>query len=408
MTGRLAPSVLLEDERGRGFASVVECGPYLFMSAADGHRDLATEKVVASSASHPENQVRNSYQRIRQRLDLSGRGDARIVRLEHFVSSQDWIALRLALWREHFGIDLCTGGGSQAELEGINMVKTIPIGVVDPLNASVVAPRPVGPLEGTWAERRDWCARAYQPDIALEPIRPSKAVRAGDLIFLIGARGLADPDTGRAAAEECPEALPEQISNCFKEFASFLRQAGHGVDALLRVDVPLRTIARSEEFFTVAGGHLGGQTSVATRLIGVPVGGRGETDIQAMASATGEKEVIWDPDRPERALAVRANGLLFVAAPLRRRDGDSRVDALLDPRRQARAAIRNLAETLSRAGSDLGRVVRMDVALADYELEEDFLQECLPMFQGPAPALTFVQGRLRDFALVEVAAIAAA
>lgn len=408
MTGSFTPRVLLEDERGRGFASVVECGPYLFMSAADGHHDLATERIVAEYASDPQSQVRNSYERILRRLDRSERGSARIVRLEHFVSSQDWIALRLALWREHFGIDLCTGGGSQAQLEGINMVKTIPVGVTDASNVSVVTARPSGPLEGTWAERRDWCTRAYCPDIPLEPIRPSKAVRAGDLIFLIGARGLVDPDTGCAAPEEIPEALSEQVSNCFKEFGSYLNPAGSGVDALLRVDVPLRTISRSDEFFAAARQRLGGHTPVATRLIGGPVGGRGETDIQAMASATGEKEVIWDPDHPDRALAVRANGLIFVSASPLGGNTESGSEDLLDPRRQTQRAVANIADVLARLDSDLSRVVRMDVALADYDLEEHFLRECLPVFEGTAPALTFVQGRLRDFALLEVAAIAAA
>ncbi len=98
------PEVLLEDERGRGFPAVVRFGPYLFLSQSEGQRRLDTEAIDPALSGKPEAQIRNSYGRIQRRLEQCGYAADCVVWLEHFVSSQEWLLLRLGLWREYFGM----------------------------------------------------------------------------------------------------------------------------------------------------------------------------------------------------------------------------------------------------------------------------------------------------------------
>lgn len=105
---------LLEDERGRGFAAVVRAGPYLFLSGSEGQRSPGTETIDSGLTWQPEAQTRNSYERMCRRLQRCGYGPECVVWLEHFVSSQEWLLLRLALWRDRFGVERTAGAAVAA------------------------------------------------------------------------------------------------------------------------------------------------------------------------------------------------------------------------------------------------------------------------------------------------------
>src|SRR5688572_18875792 len=97
---RLRKEVLLEDERGRGFAAVVRYGPYLFVSGTDGYRDLDSGEIDPALADRPVEQCRNSYGLIKRRLERAGFGGDCAVWVENFTQSQEWRFPRMALWPE--------------------------------------------------------------------------------------------------------------------------------------------------------------------------------------------------------------------------------------------------------------------------------------------------------------------
>lgn len=407
----LKREVLLDDERGRGFASVLRCGPYVFMSQSDGHRDPNTETFDPSVAADAVRQVDNSYSRITKRLAAAGLGSGQVVRAEHFVSSQDWLILRLAQWREHFGLELCTGGGAQVDLQGLNMVSTVAVAVADRSDAAVVTPPPGPDFPGEWwAARRAWCERAYRPSFALSPVRPSKAVRAGDLVFTIGARGMQDPRSGERAPEETSDALAQQVRNCLSEFEQYLAPIGAGLDRIVRLDAPIRSIVQAGDFYrSCADGD--GKLTATTHVLGSAIGARGETDIEATAVVPGVPITRhWSHDGT-RSLGARGAGLVFTTgcSGVHRLPGEAVVaDLYTDPAAQARQAIDNVARILDQLGSDLGRLVRLDVTVVDAGLETVFLDAVLPILGPTAPPINFVTARIEHGAHVDVSAIAAA
>jgi enamine deaminase RidA (YjgF/YER057c/UK114 family) len=403
--------VLLDDERGRGFAAVLRYGPYVFMSQSDGHRDPNTETFDPSVAADAIRQVDNSYSRVTKRLAAAGLGSGQVVRAEHFVSSQDWLILRLAQWREHFGLELCTGGGAQVDLQGLNMVSTVAVAVADRSDAAVVTPPPGPDFPGEWWEaRRAWCERAYRPSFALSPVRPSKAVRAGDLVFTIGARGMQDPRTGERAPEETGDALAQQVQNCLAEFAQYLEPVGAGVDRIVRLDAPIRSIVQAGDFYRSCMND-DGKVAATTHVLGSAIGARGETDIEATAVVPGVAITRHWSREGTRALGVRAAGLVFTSgcSGVHRLPSEATVaDLYTDPAAQARQAVDNIAHILDRLGSDLGELVRLDVTLADAGLEPVFLDAVLPALGPAAPPINFVTARVEHGAHIEVSAIAAA
>src|SRR5262249_33682236 len=145
-------------------------------------------------AGQPAAQVHNSYGRIQRRLEQCGFAASAVVRLEHFVSSQDWLLLRLGLWKQYFGLELCTGGGAQAPMAAINMLTTVALAITPEAARSTIEPPPTGPLPGSWASQKAWVERAYAPGFELEGVRPAKTVRAGDFAFTIGVRGHVHPE----------------------------------------------------------------------------------------------------------------------------------------------------------------------------------------------------------------------
>lgn len=412
MTARYQKEILLDDERGRGFAAMVRAGPYLFLAGSDGHRTLDTEAIDPEIAWQPEAQTRNSYDRILRRLERCGYGAPSVVWLEHFVSSQEWMQLRLALWREYFGMPLTAGGGSQALMSGINMLTTTAVAATPDTQHIVIDPPPKTPFPALWKERAGWVQRAYQPAFHLEDLRCSRAVQVGDFIFTVGVRGHVNPVTGEVAPVETPQGFAAQIRNCYEEYRSFLSKAGLGLSDLVRVDSHMRNVNRASEYWQVCTDMLGGKIPFATAPIGMPIGGTSEMDMCAIAAAPGvTKEVAWLPERPGIAQAVRAGGLVFASGCNGLHDAQSgmRLRELSgDPSAQARQAFRRLAAALGRFDTGLERVLRLDVVLRDIYLEDEFLQVLRDVCGQHPPAVTISGGDPVDRAEVELSAIAAA
>lgn len=404
--------VLLADERNRGCAAVVRAGPYLFISGSDGHRSLATEQIDPAFTWQPEAQCRNSYERIIRRLERCGYDATCVVWLEHFVSSQEWLHLRLAIWRDYFGMRGTAGGGAEGFMSGINMLTTTVLAVTPDTEHIAVEGPPTTALPGPWTERARWVKRSYLPSFSLENIRCSRAVQAGDLIFTVGVRGHIDPVTGRVAPVETPEAFPAQIRNSYAEYRAFLSKAALGLEDLVRVDSHIRNVNRAEEYWQTCGELLGGPIPFATAPVGMPVGGTGEMDMCAVARAPGvAKEVAWLSERPHVAQAVRAAGLVFASGCNGLRDAKSGAplgESCGDVRAQVRHALRRLEAALGRFEVGLERVLRLDVVLRNVHLEDDVIGDLCKGCGPNPPAITVSGGAPQEGAEVELAAIAAA
>lgn len=411
-TATYTKEILLDDERGRGFASMVRVGPYLFLSGSDGHRSPETEKIDPRVTWQPEAQTRNSYDRIVRRLERCGYSADCIVWLEHFVSSQEWMQLRLAQWRDYFGMAGTAGGGAQALMSGINMVTTTALAATPETEHVIIDGPPTTPFPGPWTERARWVERAYEPAFSLEGVRCSRAVQVGDFIFTVGVRGHVNPFTGEVAPVETPEGFPIQIRNSYDEYRSFLIKAGLGLKDLIRVDSHMRNVNRAEEYWAVCKELLGGPIPFATAPVGMPVGGTSEMDMCAIATGPGvPRDVAWRPDRPDVAQSVRAGGLVFASGCSGFHDAASgaRLPELGgDAAAQARQAFRGLKRALGRFDTGIANVARLDVVLRDIYFEDEFLGILRDVCGKNAPTVTVAGGDPHDRAEVELSAIAAA
>ncbi|MGH8322982.1 MAG: RidA family protein, partial [Steroidobacteraceae bacterium] len=353
-----------------------------------------------------------SYDRIVRRLESCGYGADCVVWLEHFVNSQEWMQLRLALWRDYFGMARTAGGGAQALMSGINMVTTTVLAATPQTEHVVIDGPPTKPFPGPWLDRARWVERSYEPKFNLDGVRCSRAVQVGDFIFTVGVRGHVNPLTEEVAPVEVSAGFPAQIRNSYEEYRAFLGKAGLELKDLVRVDAHMRNVNRAEEYWAVCKELLQGPVPFATAPIGMPVGGTGEMDMCAIAAAPGvTKEVAWLAERPAVAQAVRAGGLVFASGC----DGlhDAKTGARLpelcgDVPGQVRQAFRRLEAALGRFNSGLESILRLDVVLRDIHFEDEFLALLRKVCGHHAPAVTVCGGDPVERAEVELSAIAAA
>ncbi len=379
--------MLLEDERGRGFAAVVRYGPYLFVSGSDGCRDLQTERIVPELVWQAVPQCRNSYGRIQRRLERAGIGGC-AVWIQNFTSGQEWRLQRMALWPEYFGPaehGLAVSFGAQSKMAGINMITTAVMGVTPDVVRTAVVPQPV-------------------------PGRAARVVRADPFVYVIGVGGTTHPETRDHAPEEGPEAFTVQLEYAWAWLRSHLGHAGLEPLDFVRVDGCIRDINREASYYDGGREHLQGRLPLAMHVVGVPLGGRAEHEMGGIALGRGQsKDVAWWPERPDVAQAVRAGGLVFASGCSGLEDartGRLKPELYGDRAGQVRQAFRRLGASLARFGVGLDRVLRLDVFLRDIYFEEQFLQIARDLLGREPPAITVVGAELAHGAEVELTAIA--
>jgi len=359
----LRKQVLVEDERGRGFAAVLKYGPYLFLSGSEGHRDLDTEQINPDLAGKALEQCRNSYGRIQRRLDEAGYPNS-AVWIQNFTSGQEWRLQRMALWPEYFGHKehgLAVSFGAQAKMWGLNMITTVAMAITPELERDAIVP---------------------QPELG----RAGRVVRAGPFVFVIGVRG-----TYAGAPEETPAAFGAQLRNCWAALEGHVTAAGSRLDDFVRVDACIRNINCLPEYRSNSPGLVAAQY-----VVGMPMGARGEQEIGGIALTPGESKDVRDG-------AVRAGGLVFISA-CKGVDGGPCGDRA----GQTHHALSQLAARLRLFDLGLDGVLRLDVFLRDVYFEDACLAILHEAFGANMPALTFIGAELENSGEVELAAIAGA
>ena len=379
-------TILARDERDRGLGTLIKAGPLLFTAGFDGHRDPATSRIAPELAGDAERQCDNAYGAIAECLARAGASCANVVRLDHVTSSQDWLPRRQTIRGRMFGRPApLASTGVAAKMAGINMLTAFAIAVADPRDKSVlVRGAPFG-----------------MSNIA-------SAVRGGPLLFVSGIRGTLDPRSGAARAEETDESFGEQVRTCYEIIDAILREAGSSPEAIVRIDSYVRDIGRRGEEATLRAETLGG-IACASTVVGLPLGARGEVEITTLALAPGiEKQVIAERRRglPD---VVSGGGFVFVgecAGNVSASTGDLDASLVAQRARQVDRALSVLEAQLRRAGSDLTRVVRLELYLRDVHFAAQARAILARRFGDTAPATAVIGADLDDLAEAKLNAIA--
>lgn len=380
--------VHLEDERGRGFPVVIQYGPYIFVGGSDGHRTLATETIDPELANNAVEQCRNSYGRLQQRLVKAGFSGRCAVWIQNFTSGQHWRLERMAQWPDFFGEvehGYAVSFGAQTHMSGINMLTSCVLAVTPDVERHVAVKQPT---RG----------------------RASRITRVGPLVFVIGVRGHADPDTGEHAPEETADAFDIQLDACFKTLASHLRKDGTPFDNIVRVDTALRGARFIPRYLAGAQRHFDGRVPFAGYAIGTILGARCEHEIGAVAVAAGEqKRIWWSPADAGTAEATAGGGLVFLRNCSGLRDETKGVVLReLHGRgpEQVKQAVANVRAILNRAGTGLDALLRLDVFVRDIYAEDEIVA-ALKAALGPAmPVLNVIGTEPAHGAELELTAIA--
>ena len=277
--------------------------------------------------------------------------------------------------------------GAQCKMAGINM-----------LTAAVMAMTPEHERE----------VFVHQPHRG----RASRITRCGDFTFVIGVRGRSDPFTEREAPEETPEQFDTELCYTYEWLRSHLEKGGGGLEDLVRTDCALRRTGDAARHRDGLKDRFGGRIPLASYAVGTLLGGRGLMEIGGIAvNPGGAKEVAWLVEDPNRAQAVRANGLVFASGAsgvVDERTGAIRQDLYGDRVGQTRQALRRLAAGLDRFDTALENVLRLDVFLDDVYFEDEFVALAGEFFGADPPTMNVVGVDLEHNAEVELSCIAGA
>jgi len=379
-------TILVRDDPVEGLAGLILAGPFLFTAGCDGHRDLATGKIVPDLAGEAERQCENAYGKVGALLKRANADYSSVVRLDHVTSSQDWLPRRQTIRGKLFGRPApLASTGVAAKMHGINMLTAFAIATASRSAKEVLIPG----------------ARYGMANI-------SAAVRGGPLLFIAGIRGNIDPRTGAAVPEETPESFGEQLRTCYEIIASILAEAGTNAAAILRVDVYIRDIRRRDEDARVRRSVLG-DVACANTVVGLPLGARGEVEITTLALAPGNAKRTLVAAEGSLPAVVAGGGFLFVGECLGNvtlaNDG---VDRSLPADRdgQLERALDVLDQRLQQAGSSLARVVRLEVYLRDINFSPEAYAILRRRFAQSPPVVSVMGAELDDLVEAKLNAIA--
>jgi len=387
---RYKKEVLLGDERNRANSALVRYGPYLYLSGSDGNRDLKTEQVDPELDWQATPQCHNAYGRQALRLQKAGYSGEDAIWCENFTSGQSWRLERMGTWPDHFGEDghqKVVSFGAQAKMAGTNMMTAVIQALTPDLEREVLVAQPT---RG----------------------RASRITRAGDFTYVIGVRGRSNPFTQEAAREEVDDQFEVEAFYTYEWLRSHIEQGGGTLDDFVRTDCALKRVGDVTRYHTNMKERFGGKIPFAGYAVGTLLGGRGLMEIGGVAVNAGStKEVAWLAEDPDRAQAVKANGLVFASSASGLADaatGAIKQELYGDQTGQTRQALRRLEAALNRFDTTLDQVLRLDVFLDDIYFEDEFIKIASEMLGPDAPAMNIVGTDLQHNAEVELSAIAGA
>lgn len=387
---RYKKEVLLGDERNRANSALVKYGPYLYLSGSDGNRDLKTEQVDPELDWQATPQCHNAYGRQALRLQKAGYSGEDSIWCENFTSGQSWRLERMGTWPDHFGEEghqKVVSFGAQTKMAGTNMMTAVIQALTPDLEREILVPQPT---RG----------------------RASRITRAGDFTYVIGVRGRTNPFTEEAAREEVDDQFEVEAFYTYEWLRSHIEKGGGTLDDFVRTDCALKRVGDVERYQKNMKDRFGGKIPFAGYSVGTLLGGRGLMEIGGLAvNAGGTKEIAWLSEAPDRAQAVKANGLVFASSASGLQDaatGAIKQELYGDQAGQARQALRRLEAALNRFDTTLDQVLRLDVFLDDIYFEDEFIKIASEMLGPDAPAMNVVGTDLQYNAEVELSAIAGA
>lgn len=387
---RYKKEVLLGDERNRANSALVRYGPYLYLSGSDGNRDLKTEQVDPELDWQATPQCHNAYGRQALRLQKAGYSGEDAIWCENFTSGQSWRLERMGTWPDHFGEEghqKVVSFGAQAKMAGTNMMTAVIQALTPDLEREILVAQPT---RG----------------------RASRITRAGDFTYVIGVRGRSNPFTQEAAQEEVDDQFEVEAFYTYEWLRSHIEQGGGTLDDFVRTDCALKRVGDVTRYHMNMKERFGGKIPFAGYAVGTLLGGRGLMEIGGVAVNAGStKEVAWLAEDPDRAQAVKANGLVFASSASGLADaatGAIKQELYGDQIGQTRQALRRLEAALNRFDTTLDQVLRLDVFLDDIYFEDEFIKIASEMLGPDAPAMNIVGTDLQHNAEVELSAIAGA
>lgn len=382
--------VLVEDERRRGIPAVVRYGPYLFVAGSDGYRRLSDEHIDPKLADNAIEQCRNSYGRVKRRLEQAGYGDDCAVWIQNYTSGQHWRLERMALWPEYFGEEnhlRAVSFGAQTRMDGINMLTSV-VMAIDPA-----------------VERR---IAVHAPSRG----RASRCTRVGPFTVVIGVRGHVDPYTHAHSPEETKDAFDVQLDFAINALEAHLKHDENVLDNFVRVDAALRAARFVPRYEAQLRDRFGSKLPFAGFAVGTPLGGTHEQEVGGIAVIPGEeKTIVWSSVDPDLADSTVAGGLVFVRNVSGLRDEQQHRlhrESHGKTKEQVRRAVTNVERLLDAAGSRLDRLLRLDVFLRDIYAQDEVLTELKAMLGTDVPALSFLGAEPQHGAEIEMTAIAGA
>jgi enamine deaminase RidA (YjgF/YER057c/UK114 family) len=261
------------------------------------------------------------------------------------------------------------------------------------------------------------CVLAVTPDVerhiaVKQPTRgrASRITRVGPLVFVIGVRGHADPDTGEHAPEETDTSFDVQLDFCFRAIASHLRKDGTPFENIVRVDAALRGARYIPRYQEGTHRHFGGRMPFAGYSIGTILGARCEHEIGAVAVGRGErKEIWWSAADSTMADATRGGGLTFLRNCSGMRD-EVKGMALRELQgrgpEQVKQAVANVRSLLRKTGTDLDSLLRLDVFVRDIYAEDEIVTALKATLGSAMPVINVIGSEPAHGAELELTAIA--